>query len=147
MKKIFLFLLLLCSLSVQSFSQNAEYKAAVQAMFEASGSDATFKAALSQMMSMLRGQYSSVDAAIWDELEAEFMKSSMMDLLDEMVPVYQRHMGLEDLKAITEFYKTPAGKKLAEKTPLITQESMKVGEKWGQGVAEKVLARLQEKGY
>lgn len=147
MKKIFLFLLLLCSLSVQSFSQNAEYKAAVQAMFEASGSDATFKAALSQMMSMLRGQYSSVDASIWDELEAEFMKSSMMDLLDEMVPVYQRHMSLEDLKAITEFYKTPAGKKLAEKTPLITQESMKVGEKWGKGVAEKVLARLQEKGY
>ena len=96
---------------------------------------------------MLRGQYATVDAAIWDELEAEFMNTSTLDLLDEMAPVYQKHLTLEDLKAITEFYKTPAGKKLAEKTPLITQESMKVGEKWGQGVAEKVLARLQEKGY
>lgn len=76
-------------------------------MFEATGSGATFKVALFQMMSM----------------------------------------SLEDMKAITEFYKTPAGKKLAQKTPLITQEYTKVGEKLGQGVAEKVLARLQEKGY
>ena len=71
----------------------------------------------------------------------------MDELADMLAPVYEKHMTENDLKKIIEFYQTPVGKKYAEKTPLITQESMQVGQQWGMRIGQKVMERLKEKGY
>jgi hypothetical protein len=52
-----------------------------------------------------------------------------------------------DLKEIIKFYESSVGKKLAQKTPVITQESMQAGQQWGQVIAGKVMKKMQEKGY
>ncbi len=130
MKKIFLFLLLLCSLSVQSFSQDDEYRQAVLDMMEISNT-----------------LHPEIDSSFWDEFEGEFMASSMDDLVDRFLPIYKNHLSLEELQGIIKFYKTPVGKKLIEKTPLIMQESMELGKAWGQEISETALRKLKEKGY
>jgi hypothetical protein len=48
---------------------------------------------------------------------------------------------------IIEFYQTPVGKKYAEKTPLIMQESMQVGQQWGMKIGQEFQNKLQEQGY
>ncbi len=46
-------------------------------------------------------------------------------MVDEVyVPLYAKYFTLEDIKAINEFYKSPAGKKTIETTPAITAEAM-----------------------
>ena len=40
-------------------------------------------------------------------------------------------------------YKTPVGKKLAEKIPLITQESMQVSMEWGMEIAQKMQGIIE----
>ncbi|MEM8901210.1 MAG: DUF2059 domain-containing protein [Bacteroidota bacterium] len=75
------------------------------------------------------------------------MASSMDDLVDRFLPIYKNHLSLEELQGIIEFYKTPVGKKLIEKTPLIMQESMELGKAWGQEISETALRKLKEKGY
>jgi hypothetical protein len=80
-------------------------------------------------------------------LEKEFLKTSLDDLVDMLVPVYSKHLTLDDLQKIIDFYQTPAGKKYAEKTPLIMQESMQIGQQWGMKIGQKFQEKLQEKGY
>jgi uncharacterized protein len=46
------------------------------------------------------------------------------DLMDSMVPVYQKHFTKGDIDALVTFYETPTGQKLLRELPEITAESM-----------------------
>ncbi|MGY0041248.1 DUF2059 domain-containing protein [Pedobacter sp. NJ-S-72] len=48
---------------------------------------------------------------------------------------------------MTAFYQTPAGKKFAEKTPLIMQESMQAGRVWGEKIGLEIISKLNEQGH
>jgi hypothetical protein len=131
-----------------SFGQDtSDYKKALQTMFEVSGSEGAYQAAITQMFSMFKQQYANVDEQTWGELEAEFNESSILDLVDSLVPVYQKHLTLHDLNELIEFYQTPIGKKYASKTPMLTQESMQVGQQWGMKIGQDFAKKMQEKGY
>jgi len=131
-----------------SFGQTADdaYHQTLEKMFEVSGSEETYKAAITQVMGMFREQYPEVNAKEWDELEAEFMKRSINELVVLLVPVYQKYLTQEDLEAIIEFYKTPVGKKFALHNPAIMQESMQIGQQWGMQIGQELQQRLQKEG-
>jgi hypothetical protein len=42
------------------------------------------------------------------------------------------------------FYESPAGQKVLATLPAITQESMKIGQAWGEQVARRVQQEIQE---
>lgn len=131
-----------------SFGQaDPEFTATLKNMFEVSGSEETYKTVIKQMVSMFKTQFSDVPEEHWIELEKEFLQTSLDDLVDMLVPIYSRHLTIDDLHKIIEFYHTPTGKKYAEKTPLITQESMQVGQQWGMKIGQDFENRIKEKGY
>lgn len=149
MKKLFttLALLLFIGFAAQAQSDDAAYKTALAKMFKVSGTEETYQVAIKQMFNMYKGQYSGVDADMWEGLEAEFNKTSMEELVDLLVPVYKKHLNIDDINKIVVFYESPAGKKLATKTPLIMQEAMQVGQKWGGEIGARFAKKMQEKGY
>lgn len=114
---------------------------------EVSGSMTAFKSAVTSMMGSLKGMNSSVPEEVWKELENEFLGTSIDDLVTMMAPIYEKHLNEADLNEVIKFYSSPTGKKLAEKTPDIMQESMQAGQAWGQSVAGKIVSKLKEKGY
>lgn len=65
------------------------------------------------------------------------------ELVDLIVPVYDRNLSQDDVKELIRFYESQAGKKFVAGLPKITQESMVVGEKWGRQLAERVMKKLQ----
>lgn len=81
------------------------------------------------------------------ELKKEFDAASMDDLVERTVPIYQKHLTLEDIQGVIAFYRTPVGQKYAEKTPLINQESMQIGQQWGMEIGKEFAKRMTEKGY
>ncbi|MBX2944360.1 MAG: DUF2059 domain-containing protein [Cyclobacteriaceae bacterium] len=123
------------------------YTVLVKKYFEASGSAEAFKGAITSMMTNFKSMNNQVPDEFWKEMEKEMLSTSIDDLVKMMVPVYKAHLTEADLKDIVKFYETPSGKKLAQKTPVITQESMQAGQVWGQAVAAKVMKKMQEKGY
>ncbi len=123
------------------------YTTALKKYFEASGSAEAFKTAVTSMMSNFKNMNTQVPEEFWKEMENEMLKTSIDDLVALMVPVYKTHLSEQDLKEIIKFYESSVGKKLAQKTPVITQESMQAGQQWGQVVAGKVMKKMQEKGY
>lgn len=46
------------------------------------------------------------------------------EMLDDMVPVYQKHLTKGDVQAMIGFYSTPTGQKILHEMPAITAEGM-----------------------
>lgn len=146
MKNILFTLAFFCVFTINSFAQNnTEYEMAVQKMLTASGAEKTFKASINQMFSLTKQQQPEVPSEFWTTMEDEMLKTSIKDLIELLVPIYQKHLTLEDINELTAFYQSPVGKKFAEKTPLITQESIAAGQQWGMKIGQKIIDKIKEK--
>ena len=148
MRKIILSIVLILMANTAVFAQaDNDYAKVLTKMFEVSGSEETYKATITQMFGMLKQEYAQVEAKVWNEFEQEFLETSLDDLVEMLIPVYSKHMTQKDLEAIVAFYQTPAGIKFAQKTPLIMQESMQVGQEWGRKIGQEFDKKMKERGY
>jgi hypothetical protein len=72
-------------------------------------------------------------------------------IIDGIVAVYASNFTAQELRDIEAFYRQPAGQKLLEKTPLVMQQSMQVGQLFGQkaGVVlqERMTDELRKRGH
>lgn len=147
MKKILFVVFIISTVAVTVNAQSKTYPATLKKYMEVSGSMGAFKSAVTSMMGNFKTMNNVVPDEVWKDLEAEFLGTSIDDLVTMLAPVYEKHLTEADLNEVIKFYSSSTGKKLAEKTPAIMQESMAAGQAWGQVVAEKVLTKLKEKGY
>lgn len=134
MKKIFITLLLL--ISFNSLSSQDNYKSLLIDYMTAQGQFETFNATIDQMGSMMGVTINESD-------KEEFTKDVMESLIDLLVPVYKKHFSEQDLKDAIEMYKTPIGKKISEKTPIIAQETMQASMQWGMELSQKMQKYIQ----
>jgi uncharacterized protein len=78
----------------------------------------------------IRNRYPQITAAELaraNKISEESMKSIPLDaILDDMIPIYQKHLTQTDVDAMIAFYSSPTGHKLMEEMPQITQEAMQV---------------------
>ena len=92
--------------------------------------DAMMKQQSTMIHETLKKRYpqSSADRiARADQLIAETMKDMPMDaMLDDMIPIYQRHFSKTDIDAMSTFYASPTGQKMMREMPALTSESMLV---------------------
>lgn len=73
-----------------------------------------------------------------DDLEASLEK---IDLEPMAIESYQKHISTEDATQLIAFYKTPAGKRVVQVLPVITQELQEEGAKQGVKVSREVIER------
>ena len=66
------------------------------------------------------------------------------ELLDLMVPIYDKHLTREDIKGLIQFYESPLGRRLAEVMPDIAQEGYAAGAQWGRKIAQDVLQEMRK---
>ena len=60
-----------------------------------------------------------------DAISDEVTKSMSVDgLLDDMIPVYQKHLSKPDVDAMNAFYSGPTGQKILNEMPDMTKEGM-----------------------
>ena len=135
MKKLILFLSIFFTIFTTQ-SQNESYKEVLLDFMEAQGTLDTFNSTIDQMSEIMGNQ-----------IEAEKIKPLMDEmfsgLIDALVPVYQKHLSIQDLKDGIGMYQTPIGKKIAEKSPLITQETMGVSMEWGMQFSSKIQELME----
>ncbi|HXA56666.1 MAG TPA: DUF2059 domain-containing protein [Candidatus Acidoferrum sp.] len=73
------------------------------------------------------------------------MANSVDQLIDRIVPVYDRHFSKEDIDGLIQFYESPLGSKVAQNMPAISRESEGAGAQIGQDIAkESIQEVLQE---
>jgi hypothetical protein len=65
-------------------------------------------------------------------------------MVEGLVPVYERYLTAEDVKALIAFYESPAGRKLVAVQPLLIRESGAVGDKIAEEALERIYSRYRE---
>lgn len=137
-------LLFTCIITAKAHSQEKSSTEYARQLLEVSGAEKMSTQVMSQMVASFKNHYSSVPKEFWDE----FMKEAKTnELIELVIPISVKHYTDEEMKQLIEFFKSPIGKKMVEKMPVITQDSYAAGEKWGQAVGEKIAKKLIEKGY
>jgi len=112
----------------------------IRKLLKITGSGELGAQVMTQMLTNMKKAMPQVPEKFWTDFMKEVHTEELVDLI---VPVYDRNLTHDDVKEIIRFYETPTGKKFVSVLPKITQESMVVGEKWGRDLAMKVQAKLQ----
>jgi len=67
------------------------------------------------------------------------------ELIDSVIPIYQKKLSAADVQAGIDFYSSPSGKRLMEKVPEILREANENGGKIAQQKMEKYAEQLDRK--
>ncbi|MGY6648185.1 DUF2059 domain-containing protein [Wenyingzhuangia sp. IMCC45574] len=75
----------------------------------------------------------------------EAKKTTVSLAKDDMPAIYAKHFSVEEIKDLTNFYKTATGKKMLEKTPEITKDMMQIMmQKQMPQFQQKIMTKIQE---
>jgi hypothetical protein len=81
----------------------------------------------------------------------ESIKARLGDLIEAVAVIYATNFTVAEMKELIAFYRTPIGQKLLEKGPVIAQQSMVVGQKFGAELGGELQSRmireLKKKGH
>jgi hypothetical protein len=83
-------------------------------------------------------QVKSVDAIV----DEEFKKIGMEDLIQDVVPIYQKHLSRADVEAVIRFYSSPVGQKIRREQPAMARESVQATSAGQRSKMELLLAKL-----
>ena len=80
-----------------------------------------------------------------DVMYDQVMKDVDSDgMLDDMIPVYQRHLTKVDVEAMSAFYQTPTGQKLLRQQPQMTAEAMQAVQPRMEKMIERVMDQAEK---
>lgn len=86
------------------------------------------------------------DFAKFDAISDEVMKNlSVEGLLDDMIPVYQKHLNRSDVNAMVGFYSTATGQKILREMPAMTTEGMQAMQPHLKQMIEEANAQIEKR--
>lgn len=90
-------------------------------------------------------QITGEDLARMDKFTTDIMKDMPIDsMIDDMIPVYQKHLTHGDVDAMSVFYSSPTGQKLLREMPAMTAESMQAAAPRIQAMMDKVMDQAEK---
>ncbi len=127
-------------------------------LFRVSGVQMQFEQFLGRLYDQLLGEFEpffrATALATGDMNQATEMRDSLRrlcrararidELMELMAPVYERHLGEEDIQKLIEFYESPLGKRFVEKMPQIISESQAVGMEYGERAGKEITAEMEK---
>ena len=72
----------------------------------------------------------------------EGMNERLNEVIEQIAAVYARNFTADELREAVAFYRGPTGQKIVQKLPTITQESMAIGQRFGQSIASELRGRM-----
>jgi hypothetical protein len=77
-----------------------------------------------------------------DKMMDDMIKDLPIDeLIQAMVPAYQKHLTKGDVDALTAFYSSPTGQKVLKETSAMTADAMQAAS----GIVQKMMAKMQDR--
>lgn len=67
------------------------------------------------------------------------------EMLNDMIPIYQRHFTKSDIEALTVFYSSPTGQKFLHEMPAVTAEAMQATFPRLQAAVERAMKQAETK--
>ena len=152
-----LVLLFSFSLPVKSEELSPEKRADIERLLDMTGAMALStqmaSAVTAQLFQVIKKARPDIPAKVLDALPAEVQATfvaNMDSFKEAIIPIYHKHFSASEIKEIIQFYSTDLGKKTIRLMPVLMQESMLAGQRWGQSLGpeidRRVKARLKSDG-
>ena len=77
-------------------------------------------------------------------LVLESFNTRMNEVIDQIAAVYARTFTADELREAVAFYRGPTGQKIVQKLPALLQESMAVGQRFGQSIGSELRDRMMD---
>ena len=123
-----------------SHSQTAD-RESIEELLVLTGSANMGEKLLSQMLPAMKKVMPQAPEAFWVEFEAE---ADVNELMDSIVPIYQKYLTQEDVVSLNKFYESEIGQKMIKVQPFIMQESFQVGQAWGQAAGQRAMQNVKK---
>jgi hypothetical protein len=79
------------------------------------------------------------------------MKRSLPELEEPVIAIYDANFSADEIKQLVAFYQSPVGRKIVIQSPQLMQQSVAMGQSWGQQAGahaiERIRAAAKQKGY
>ena len=93
-----------------------------------------------------RPEITEADLTRMDQQSEDLIKNFPLDeMLNDMIPVYQRHFSKSEIDSLTAFYSSPPGQKFLHEMPAVTAETMRAVYPRIQAQVDAALKRAEEK--
>ena len=90
------------------------------------------------------GKRAQVQGMIAEMLDGIFKDYPTDTILEEAIPIYQKHLTTADVDALVTFYSTPVGQKVLNELPAILSESSQLTESHLQPRLQAAATKLTE---
>jgi uncharacterized protein len=134
--------------TAQSEQPSADAMAAARELVTAVRAADQLKTLLPLFMQQLKPAIVQGRAEIGRDFDAlmpqliEAMSARSEAFAEGIAVIYAHTFTADELRQVTNFYRGPIGQKFLEKMPAIAQESMAMGQKFGQEVASELRTRM-----
>ncbi len=91
---------------------------------------------LNSLSMMISGPFPKVPDGFWKEFNQLIGKKEMDDLVERILPVYDKHMSHDTVKKLIKMFETPFWNEWKDKMPLISREAGVIGSQWGKAWSE-----------
>jgi hypothetical protein len=85
-----------------------------------------------------------VPSTFWEKFRE---KLDIDSLIYVCIPVYSKYYTHDEVKQLIAFYESPLGRRVVELTPFIMQETMSIGQTWGEKLGQDIVDELTKDGY
>jgi len=128
-----------------------EKEADIRKLLELANTKAMFNQTISTMMSLiqkslLQSNPDDPKAQMFSNLIAQQLRGDMAsqynELVNQLVPIYDKYYTKDDIEQIIQFYQTPIGQKLLKVTPDLSRETQTIGFQWGTKIGRDVVAKV-----
>ncbi len=117
----------------------AEKRVEIDTMLKLTGMEKLMEQMKGQMFQAMKSNAPETSVAMWDRLSA---RMDVREVIEKLMPIYDKYYSLEDLRAVNAFYSSPAGPKILSTLPLVMKDAMKVGQEWGEAIGREAAAEI-----
>ena len=126
----------LCNVGVAADeAKNAD----IRSLMDISGEMENLRQGMALVLDQMKSGGTNLPEAYFGEFKSALASDELPSLI---VKIYDHHFTHEQILGLIEFYKTPLGKALVEKTPLIQADSMAVGQRWAAETSQAIMSRI-----
>jgi hypothetical protein len=136
-----LVLLVVAAPALAQTKMDPEKEKKIRRVLEVTGAQRMMSQMAGQMIASFKKAQPGVPEEFWNRFEEKFGSE---DLIDQLVPIYDKYYSKQDLDGLLAFYESPVGQKVLKTMPQVMQESMQVGQAWGKQKAEEVIKEIKE---
>ena len=110
--------------SAQQSDETSEYEVALKKLMKVTGALNSIDEILPQTLAVARMNASQKDADYWDTFAKLWREKMERMVMEIYMPIYKKHLALEDLQETIAFYEFPLGKRYRESAISIMREAM-----------------------